>query len=156
MGLKTNKSQLTLFLSQQLARPAHKKGIMNAISKLIDNVILADIEGDLPDRLDGETYLAAKREYTDALDSVLTERKRQDRKWGEQNHDPYIYMAILVEEVGELAQAILHTQFGGDHGGWTNVRTEVVHCAAVALAMIECLDRDKYITMVDYNYPGAR
>lgn len=79
-----------------------------------------------------------------ALQSVLAERQRQEEKWGEQNHNPYIYLTILVEEVGELGQAILQTQFGGECGGWENVRKEAVHCAAVALAIIECLDRDSW------------
>jgi NTP pyrophosphatase (non-canonical NTP hydrolase) len=76
-----------------------------------------------------------------ALESVLEERIRQDAKWGEQNHNPYIYLSILMEEVGELSQAILQSQFGGEHGGDKNVRKEAVHTAAVALAIIECLDR---------------
>lgn len=75
---------------------------------------------------------------------VMMERKRQDEKWGEQNHNPYIYLTILIEEVGELGQAILETQFGGKHGGWENVRKEAIHCTAVALALVECLDRDKW------------
>lgn len=81
---------------------------------------------------------------TFALDSILAERVHQDKKWGEQNHNPYIYLTILLEEVGELAQAILQTQFGGDAGGWDNVRKEAVHTAAVALALLECLDRDNW------------
>lgn len=74
-----------------------------------------------------------------ALDDVLAERARQDAKWGEQNHDPFTYLAVLTEEVGELAQAALHTRFGGPaaHG----LRDEAVHTAAVALALLECLDR---------------
>ncbi len=79
-----------------------------------------------------------------AINDILAERDRQLQKWGEQNHNPYIYLAVLVEEVGELAQAILHTQFGGNHQGWVEVRKEAVHCAAVGLAIIECLDRDKW------------
>lgn len=81
-----------------------------------------------------------------ALDDVIAEREKQDAQWGEQNHNPYIYLAILVEEVGELAQAILHTQFGGSHQGWEEVRKEAVHVAAVGLAVIECLDRWKWTT----------
>ena len=91
--------------------------------------------------------LEAEREWqwkNDALDDVLKERQRQEEKWGEQNHNPYIYLAILVEEVGELAQAILHTQFGGSHQGLEEVRKEAIHCAAVGLAVIECLDRKKW------------
>jgi NTP pyrophosphatase (non-canonical NTP hydrolase) len=77
-----------------------------------------------------------------AVDSVLAERARQDAKWGEQNHDPFTYLTILVEEVGEFAQAALHHQFGGPAAD--NMREEAVHVAAVALAIIECLDRDKW------------
>lgn len=80
-----------------------------------------------------------------ALLDVLLERARQDEKWGEQNHNPYIYLAIHAEEVGELAEAILQTQFGGEKGGWANVRKEAVHAAATALALIECLDRDVWV-----------
>jgi NTP pyrophosphatase (non-canonical NTP hydrolase) len=79
---------------------------------------------------------------TPALHSVLTERKRQDAKWGEQNNDPFIYITVLVEEVGELAQAALHTRFGGHAAA--GLRDEAVHTAAVALAIVECLDRGKW------------
>lgn len=76
---------------------------------------------------------------TNALASVLAERERQDAKWGEQNLDPFTYLAVLTEEVGELAQAALHTRFGGPAAA--GLRDEAVHVAAVALAIVECLDR---------------
>lgn len=79
--------------------------------------------------------------YT-ALESVLSERARQDAKWGEQNNDPFCYITVLVEEVGELAQAALHTRFGGPAAA--HLREEAVHTAAVALAIVECLDRGKW------------
>jgi NTP pyrophosphatase (non-canonical NTP hydrolase) len=46
---------------------------------------------------------------------------------------------ILMEEVGELAQAALHKRHGGEASG--HLREESVHTAAVAMAIIECLDR---------------
>jgi NTP pyrophosphatase (non-canonical NTP hydrolase) len=79
-----------------------------------------------------------------ALTDVLEERKHQEEKWGEQNHNPYTYLAILQEEVGEYAQACLQTQFGGKHGGLDHMREEAVQVAAVALAIVECLDRHKW------------
>ena len=79
---------------------------------------------------------------TEALASVLAERVNQDLKWGEQNHDPFTYLTVLTEEVGELAQAALHTKFGGDKA--SGLRTEAVHVAAVALAIVECIDRKKW------------
>ena len=78
----------------------------------------------------------------DVLREVNDERRRQDDKWGEQNHDPFCYLTILMEEVGELAQAALHARFGGHAAG--TMRKEAVQVAAVAVAIIECLDRDKW------------
>jgi NTP pyrophosphatase (non-canonical NTP hydrolase) len=80
----------------------------------------------------------------DAVLDVLAERKRQEEKWGEQNHDPYRYLTILMEEVGEYAEAVLQTEFGGPRGGLERMRTEAIHVAAVALAILECLDRGKW------------
>lgn len=43
----------------------------------------------------------------EVLLNVLAERIRQDEKWGLQHHFYHEWLAILVEEVGEVAQAIL-------------------------------------------------
>ena len=75
----------------------------------------------------------------DRFRDIVEERRNQDKKWGEQNHDDYIWHAILTEEIGEVSQAILHDRFGGAAAG--TVRTELVQVAAVALAWIECIDR---------------
>lgn len=81
-------------------------------------------------------------QISEAILSVLDERANQDNKWGEQNHDPFTYLTILVEEVGEFAQCALHTQFGGDKA--EGLREEAVQVAAVALAIVECLDRGRW------------
>lgn len=73
------------------------------------------------------------------LRAVLDERYRQDTKWGEQNHDDFTWLAILAEEVGELAQAILHDRFGGKAAG--TAYTELVHVAAVAVQWLDCIER---------------
>ncbi len=84
---------------------------------------------------------------TSAAASVDEERRRQDDKWGVQNHSPEWWLAILMEEVGELSQTILETHF--DNGpeaahlrGIDKIRNEAVQAAAVAMAMIECIDRN--------------
>lgn len=82
-----------------------------------------------------------------AVADVLAERWRQDAKWGQQDHDPFTYLAVLTEEVGELAQAALHTKFGGRAAA--GLRTEALHTAAVALALLECLDRGLW------KWPGS-
>lgn len=77
------------------------------------------------------------------LAEVAHERTRQDRIWGTQDHDPAVWLAILTEEVGELATAILHESFDnqGELHGSGNLREEAVQVAAVAVAFIEYLDR---------------
>ena len=77
-----------------------------------------------------------------AMGSVIAERARQDQKFGEQNHDPITYVTVLMEEVGEFAQAALQARFGGPAA--ERLRDEAVHTAAVALAIVECLDRGKW------------
>ena len=72
---------------------------------------------------------------------ILDERDQQDEKWGEQNHDDYRYLAMLTEEVGEVAQAILHNEFGGKAKGM--VRKELIQLAAVAVQWLETMERRK-------------
>jgi hypothetical protein len=100
-----------------------------------------------------EGVMSTQETQVKAMHDVLAERARQDRKWGEQNNDPFVYLTVLSEEVGELAQAALHTRFGGDKAD--GLYTEAVHTAAVALAIVECLLRDKWKWGVA-NDDGAR
>lgn len=77
---------------------------------------------------------------TNAMFDVLEEMKRQDEKWGaDRNQHPFLWQVILGEEFGEVCQAILHDEFGGDHAG--TAREELVQVAAVALQFIEQYDR---------------
>jgi len=83
---------------------------------------------------------------TQAVNSVINERNFQDCKWGEQAHAFEWWLAILGEEFGELAQAILETHFQDNpqhltKGGINNIRNEAVQVCAVAMALIECIDR---------------
>ena len=73
------------------------------------------------------------------IEEIRAERVRQDEKWGEQNHPPFIWLVVLGEEVGEACEAALEAQYGGKP--LANYRAELVQVAAVALAAIECLDR---------------
>ena len=40
-------------------------------------------------------------------DLIESERNAQDAKWGEQNHSDEKWLAIAVEELGEVAKAVL-------------------------------------------------
>ncbi|MFG0319751.1 MAG: hypothetical protein ACF8XB_20945 [Planctomycetota bacterium JB042] len=83
-----------------------------------------------------------------ALRDVLEERENQDRRWGEQNHDFGVFLAILQEEVGEASVEFLelrrHEREGLEEHAKvdrTRMREELVQVAAVALAMVEAFDR---------------
>jgi NTP pyrophosphatase (non-canonical NTP hydrolase) len=68
----------------------------------------------------------------EALERIRQERQRQFDKWGDQSHhEPLYWLGILVEEVGEIAKAMIEER---DPAAIT---TEIVHAAAVACQMIE-------------------
>lgn len=77
-----------------------------------------------------------------AIECVLAERKKQDEKWGEQNHSPSIWMSFLNKEIGDVADALIEYRRKGLSENLWRYRTELVQVAAVAVAMIECFDRN--------------
>ena len=80
---------------------------------------------------------------SDVYFEVAQERNRQHDKWGQQNHHPLEWLAILGEEVGEACKAACEANFAGYHrtGDYSHYRAELVQVAAVAIAMIESYDR---------------
>jgi len=95
------------------------------------------------------------------LEEIQNERAKQDTKWGEQNHSKVEWCAILGEEVGEVNKAALQSHFNYALPGegidlddmhsstdrrqarWNReYREELIQVAAVAVAMIESLDRN--------------
>ena len=90
--------------------------------------------------LHGESIDQPAPHDVDALRCLLAERRRQDGKWGDQspNHD-LVWLAVLVEEVGECAKALLSNLFGGDEAGGLGV--EAVQAAAVGMAWASALGR---------------
>lgn len=78
------------------------------------------------------------------LDEIYRERVAQDEKWGEQNHTPADWLVILTEEIGEVARAICEARHGKLCDLKDNLkqyRKELIQLAAVAVSMVECLDR---------------
>lgn len=89
--------------------------------------------------------MAMSEQQKTIIDSVLAERERQDKKWGEQNHIPPIWLGILGEEFGELCEAVNETGFsyGTELGGYENMKREAIQVAAVAIGFLECLERNR-------------
>lgn len=84
--------------------------------------------GELPNKTQG------------VLAEVGQERAMQDAKWGQQNYDLNKHLTILTEEVGEVAKAICENTFRD--GSIADIREELIQVAAVAVAMVERIDRN--------------
>ena len=87
---------------------------------------------------------------SEVLQNVLDERHRQDKKWGEQNHTISVYGHIVGEEFGEVSKAIVEILMDEvmystmNHELRVELRKELIQAAATAVAMVECMDRNRY------------
>lgn len=94
---------------------------------------------------------------TDPLQCVLAERNRQDAKWGVQDHADGRWFAIVGEEFGEVARALLESSDDGRAGerpfvqnaDREDVRHELVQLVASGLAWLECMARREAPTDAD-------
>lgn len=85
--------------------------------------------------------IESKKIQDNAFYEVKTERSRQEKRWGEQNHSQEYWLSILGEEFGEVCKAVCEKNY--DTKVKDNYRDELIHVAAVAIQMIECFDRKK-------------
>lgn len=76
------------------------------------------------------------------LQKIQDERKRQDEKWGEQNHHPLMWFSIMGEEYGEMCKAFNEYTFDSDCNHLEDMQREAIQVAAVCVAMLECIDRE--------------
>ena len=99
------------------------------------------------------------KHYVDISNEVFDERKRQDAKWGEQNHcsispdGTFVvddeatakFQCELAAKTGRLAwsdiacEELAETLHAGSD---TDRRAELVQLAAVIFAWVECIDRN--------------
>lgn len=96
------------------------------------------------------------------LEEIQEERKRQDDKWGEQNHTFTDFSPTTATAVANASRHYCDEQFRNGTGSWQYIieeelyesleqaalgnvkefREELIQTAAVVVAMIECLDRN--------------
>ncbi|ARK08827.1 hypothetical protein A6C57_00075 [Fibrella sp. ES10-3-2-2] len=79
------------------------------------------------------------------MNEVIQERKRQHAKFGQRDIDPVLYATILNEEVGEVNRDVCEYAFntGTERtAARVRMRAELIQVAAVALAMVTCMDRN--------------
>lgn len=109
----------------------------------------------------GRQQAASTLRFQRIIRDVLAERRRQDAKFGEQNHPPQDWLAILAEEVGEFSRAHMDLYYtqplepgvsieernafqASIDAKRRHLREELVQVAAVAIAMLECADRNQW------------
>jgi hypothetical protein len=77
-----------------------------------------------------------------AMSDVLAERDAQEERWGEQNHHPAYWLAIMGKQVGQFGSAVLQREWWVDTQAALGImRREAVQMTAVGLAIIEAIDR---------------
>jgi NTP pyrophosphatase (non-canonical NTP hydrolase) len=84
------------------------------------------------------------------LQSIKDERARQIAKWGDNSEtlSPLEYLPILGEEYGEVCRAVHDAYFAerypdvidANPGDYEHAKKELVHVAAVCVAMIQCIE----------------
>jgi hypothetical protein len=105
-----------------------------------------------------DTYGTPADQRADTTEKVLVliaaERVKQFNKWGEQNHSPALWYAILGEEFGEVGKEICEAEAefsrGDDYSGrghLLRLKTELVHLLAVGTAMLESLERNQGVPL---------
>lgn len=65
---------------------------------------------------------------------MTAERKRQDRKWGEQNHADDYWLGIVMEEIGEVAKAVIERKDD-------ELTDEIIQSMAVLCSWMEARNR---------------
>lgn len=77
------------------------------------------------------------------LHCIRNERQRQNSKWGIQRHEMTKWLAILVEEVGEVAQAMQQGMASQKETDADDLFKELIQVAAVAAAMAEQIKEER-------------
>ncbi len=83
--------------------------------------------------------MKSKEYYDHLLGSILDERLRQDAKWGiTRNLSNLKWLGILLEEIGEVAKAIIEGL------SWDIIEGELIQCIAVIFSWIEDKDNSNH------------
>ena len=83
------------------------------------------------------------------IEKVLAECRRQDSKWGVQNHNLVEWIAILTEETGEAAREAVDCHFAHKDSSIEKLQEELIQVAAVVLQALQSIDRQKVLAVFD-------
>lgn len=99
----------------------------------------------------------------EAVRRSILERRRQDRLFGTQNHDPAWWMVITGEEFGEMCKAVCDYRWAKDIQGDSTRQERIAHAvkeaeqvAACAIAFIQCVFRDEWRDEISTVIPSDK
>lgn len=72
----------------------------------------------------------------EAIELVAIERRRQDEKWGYQDHSRIAWAMILAEEIGEWAEELRNDRRRGDEIGFEGLTAEEIGTVSAVLKML--------------------
>ena len=82
---------------------------------------------------------------SDMLQEIADERLKQEYKWGIQHLPGRLWFTILSEEVGEVAKELNeYKDYLDDPCFIKKIKEELIQVAAVAVAWLEDLERNKH------------
>lgn len=113
---------------------------MNSRTIPVKSIEEINKEAQIKERLSSTSYELTTR--TKVLNDIHAERNRQNFKWGKQHHEYPKWLAILVEEVGEVAEAMQAGSVAHKQSDSDNLYKELIQVAAVATAIAEQVIND--------------
>jgi hypothetical protein len=131
--------KLVASLFERFQMPSTETGRFSAEDENISNVPQSEEEENV-----GSVYGTAYR----VQEKVLGELSRQHEKWGVQYHIPEYWYAIVAEEQGETAKAMLEQD-------WDEAIKEGIETIACIVQMIHEFERRKYGGVTDERYTSA-
>jgi NTP pyrophosphatase (non-canonical NTP hydrolase) len=94
-------------------------------------------------------------EYLDSqriAQRMVNQSKQNHGKWGDQ--DRYSLMVVLMEEVGEVARAILDDEHDPTKDCFDDIESEIIDTGAVLLQLIHEVNREKQTTNISTAHCG--
>ncbi|MDQ0269963.1 hypothetical protein [Cytobacillus purgationiresistens] len=79
------------------------------------------------------------------IDDVAKERVRQNQKWGVQRRSDGDWLKILIEEVGEVAQAMQNGREWSKESDASDLYNELIQTAAVAVEIAEQIKEERIV-----------
>jgi hypothetical protein len=92
---------------------------------------------------------------TTTLDDLIAEIKRASEKFPSWPTDPLHALAVLGEEYGELTKAVLETVYEPEKSNVSDVRTEAIQTAAMAVRFLVSIDAYRFKPGALHSQTGA-